>query len=189
MSLNRLIYDDCAYSKRLKESTGPLNYLLNPQKYENCHKCRVELGLFGGTNVSIGAGNLVDAESDLSGRTRLLSQCPTKKYAPKCSDPNNKCTYDTGIPFDCDACQPQKRHLRPCSLFQYKPRPNNVGYRIPEYKCPPSDLNQGRTVRPGLNYRGPSPYVPNEWQGQQGVRPPVKNPRRAQKLYRDQIYN
>ena len=184
MSLNRLIYDDCAYAKRIKESTDPVNYMLNPIRYENCNKCRVELGVVGGTNVSINDGNLVDVESDLSGRARLLSDCPSQKYQPsKC-----QCKLDSGIPGDCDSCQPQKRHLRPCSLFQYKPRPNNVGYRIPEYKCPPSNLNQ-KVVRPGLGYRGPSPYVPNEWQGQQGVRPPVPNPRKAQKLYRDQIYN
>ena len=51
MSSNRLIYDTCAYKKTLDESFGPLSYLLNPIKYENCNKCRMELGIVGGSNV------------------------------------------------------------------------------------------------------------------------------------------
>jgi len=178
MSLNRLIYDDCAYSKRIKESTGPLGYVLNPVKYENCHKCRAELGVLGGTNVSIGSGNLVDAESDLSGRTRLLSQCPTNKYKP--TNPlgdQHSCKNDTGIPHDCDECQPAKRHLRPCALFQYKPRPNNVGYTLPEMKC----SNGSNNALPN-NLRGKLSEVSGrttEWQGQTGVVPPVPNPRKS----------
>ena len=82
MSSSRLIYDDCAYEQRLKESTNPLRYMLNPQKYENCNKCRYELGLLGGANVSINSGNLVDVESDLSGRTRPLTECSANKYKP-----------------------------------------------------------------------------------------------------------
>ena len=52
MSSNRLIYDTCAYKKTLDQSVGPLSYVLNPIKYENCNKCRMELGLVGGTAVS-----------------------------------------------------------------------------------------------------------------------------------------
>ena len=62
MSSNRLMYDTCAYKKRLDESVGPLNYTLYPGKYENCSKCRIELGTVGGNNVSLFSGNLVDLE-------------------------------------------------------------------------------------------------------------------------------
>ena len=44
MSSNRLMYDACAYKKRLQESTTPLDYTLYPGKFENCSKCRIELG-------------------------------------------------------------------------------------------------------------------------------------------------
>ena len=70
MSSNRLIYDTCAYKKRLLESTGPLNYSMYTGKYENCAKCRVEFGTVGGNGVSLFNGNLVDLESDLRGQTR-----------------------------------------------------------------------------------------------------------------------
>ena len=32
MSSNRLMYDTCAYAKRIDESVGPLAYVLNPMK-------------------------------------------------------------------------------------------------------------------------------------------------------------
>ena len=47
MSSNRLKYDDCSYKTDLSQSVGPLEYVLNPSKYENCQKCRHEFGLLG----------------------------------------------------------------------------------------------------------------------------------------------
>ena len=84
MSSNRLIYDTCAYKKSLDQSVGPLSYLLNPIKYENCSKCRMELGIVGGTDVSQIKGNLVDLENDLRGATRTASLCPSNHYQPSC---------------------------------------------------------------------------------------------------------
>ena len=80
MSSNRLIYDTCAYKHELSQSVGPLQYILNPMKYENCNKCRMELGIVGGTAVSHIKGNLVDLETDLRGQTRRTTKCPSKLY-------------------------------------------------------------------------------------------------------------
>ena len=63
--MNELIYDNCEYNTKLSESVGPLEYMLDPMQYENCNKCRIELGIVGGNNVSHVKGNLVDLESDL----------------------------------------------------------------------------------------------------------------------------
>ena len=85
MSSNKLIYDECEYKKRLQESTGPLAYQLDIEKYENKKKCRVELGLLGGNNVSHIRGNYVDLEGDLRGLTRpptQSGQCPESLYHP-----------------------------------------------------------------------------------------------------------
>ena len=76
MSFNRLSYDTCEYRKTLDQSVSPLSYILNPMKYENCNKCRMELGIVGGSNVSQIAGDLVLLESDLRGQTRPASKCP-----------------------------------------------------------------------------------------------------------------
>ena len=130
MSFNRLKYDNCAYKQELNESVGTLSYILDPSKYENCNKCRMELGIIGGTNVSHIKGNLVDLETDLRGTTRMSSKCPTNKY-------HNTCPTSE----DMTNCQPNKivlqgnggnktrtvdttlEHLTSCQMIRYKPVP------------------------------------------------------------------
>ena len=43
MSSNRLMYDTCAYKTRVNESVGPLEYMLNPIRYENCNKFKMSI--------------------------------------------------------------------------------------------------------------------------------------------------
>ena len=90
MSSNRLSYDACAYQKNLKQSTGPLDYMLYTGKYENTAKCRIEFGVVGGNGVSLFSGNLVDLESDLRGQTRNASLCPSKMYNPEKDSPKGR---------------------------------------------------------------------------------------------------
>ena len=118
MSSNRLMYDTCAYAKRIEQSVDPLAYVLNPMKYENCQKCRHELGLVGGTAVSHIKGNLVDLENDLRGATRLNTLCPDRKFKPnkdnKIVIPGTSCskprTIDTSL-----------QHLPSCQMIRYRP--------------------------------------------------------------------
>ena len=77
MSFNRLQYDECAYSKEIKESTGSLEYNLFRGKYENCKQCPV--GEF--TNI-IEFGDRADVESELYGITRPGTLCPSLKFDP-----------------------------------------------------------------------------------------------------------
>ena len=88
MSSNRLMYDTCEYKNKLDESSSTLGYLLDNMKYENCNKCRMELGVLGGSGVSHIKGNLVDLEADLFGITRKASLCPSKKYNSSCATQN-----------------------------------------------------------------------------------------------------
>ena len=130
MSFNRLMYDSCSYKKTVEESTGTLSYMLNPIKYENCSKCRVEFGVLGGTNVSHTKGQLVDTESELRNITRMNSKCPTKKYIPQC---DKKSENDNGLP--CGPYQLSEKHLKPCSNFAQRPRIDNVGYTLAYPTC------------------------------------------------------
>lgn len=120
MSYNRLRYDQCAYKTEIDQSVGPLEYLLNPMKYENCQKCRHEFGLVGGTNVSHIKGNLVDLENDLRGQTRTLSNCPAKKYAPTegsfITRPATRC--NASVKLDLTPV-----HLPPCQMLRFPPVP------------------------------------------------------------------
>ena len=129
MSSNRLMYDTCAYKTRVNESVGPLEYMLNPIRYENCNKCRMELGTVGGTNVSHIKGNLVDLETELRGITRKASSCPSKKYQTSCQtgDLTNCAPKTINIP--ATACGEARTintdmvHLPSCQMIRYKPIP------------------------------------------------------------------
>lgn len=129
MSSNRLIYDTCAYKHDLVQSVGPLEYMLNPIKFENSSKCRMELGLLGGTAVSHVKGNLVDLETDLRGQTRRTTKCPTKLYQNPCPQGDiNNCNPGT-IQIPGDAAQTERTidttmlHLPSCQMIRYKPTP------------------------------------------------------------------
>ena len=157
MSFNRLQYDNCAYTHQLHESVGTLAYVLDPSKFENCNKCRMELGIIGGTNVSHIQGNLVDLETDLRGTTRLASKCPTKKYLNPC--PNG----------DMTTCQPSRitlkgtpantmndrvlntsmEHLQPCQMIRYRNTPNEPP--IPKVLCPQQQTTEGFANNGNIN--------------------------------------
>jgi hypothetical protein len=82
MSSNRLKYDVCSYKAELKQSIKPINYMLDPIKYNNCNRCIPNVGIVGGLAVSNIKGNLVDLESDLMGRTHVATRCPQYMYEP-----------------------------------------------------------------------------------------------------------
>ena len=127
MSSNRLMYDTCEYKTRLNESVGPLEYQLSADRYENCNKCRMDLGVVGGTSVSHIKGNLVDLETDLLGITRKASLCPTKKFTSACALGNMANCKPGNITINGENCG-QKRvidttpvHLKSCNMVRYKP--------------------------------------------------------------------
>jgi len=132
MSSNRLKYDACAYEKVLNESTGSFAYAMYTGKYENCAKCRIELGQFGGNAVSLFSGNLVDLESDLRGQTRPASLCPKNKYQPKCKTQNSKCD---GLP--CDVSKQYHLVDQPsCQMVRYPPNPKQPQFQLQGCQMP-----------------------------------------------------
>lgn len=148
MSSNRLIYDTCAYKKTLDQSTGPFSYSMYPGKFENCAKCRIELGQTGGNGVSLYSGNLVDLESDLRGQTRPASLCPAKHYQPMCRKPNS-----TGDGLPCDPATQYPLVNQPsCQMVRYPPVPMPPKTEI--QSCPQPDVK-----RVYQNSCGPSPNM------------------------------
>lgn len=173
MAFTSLLYDSCATKKRTEESTGILSYLMDPNKYYNCNPCRIDLGTTGGNQVSLYDGNLVDLDSDLSGRTRPASLCPSSKYLPgtiiQGRDTYNCAPGTTGEGLPCgDSKTMQQKlvHLPTCKLVQYKPRVDTVGY---ELNFPPC-ATVGNTPKPTKIKKRKNPYMPIEWQGQQGAK-------------------
>jgi hypothetical protein len=116
--MNRLSYDTCAYSKALSESVAPLDYMLDKSKYEHCDRCRIELGIVGGTAVSHVSGNLVDLENNLLGIDRPSTKCPAYKYLPvKPDQPLQGKEYIK--PVQHPVIDTHMRHLRACQMHDY----------------------------------------------------------------------
>ena len=129
-------------SKGAQSKYGSIYYALDPNKFYNCHDCRSDLGLMGGDNVSRTQKNMVDLESDLVGITRPNSLCPERKYLPHCQ----KCSEMSGLPC-VGSCKnvADMKHLKECSIIEYGPRLNHVGYDIKYPACqkitPPPQFN------------------------------------------------
>lgn len=175
MAFTRQLYDSCSAKKRTEEGTGVLSYLMDPNKFYNCNPCRIELGVVGGNNVSLYDGNIVDLESDLRGQTRVASHCPSNKFLPgtiiQGSDVN-QCTPDEcgvdGLPCGDAKCRREKLvHLPSCQMVQYKPRADNVGYKLKYPSCEAKAAPAKKSKK--CKKMRSNPYMPNEWQGQQGT--------------------
>ena len=117
---------------------------MDPIRYENCNKCRNELGLIGGTNVSHIRGNLVDLETELRGQTRHASLCPSKHYQTNCQTGDLTNCAPSNINIPPTSCGQQRTintemvHLPSCQMIRYKPVP------LPE----PMVVNQcGQTIK------------------------------------------
>jgi hypothetical protein len=71
---SRLIYDHCAYDKKLQESTSPFSYTMYGGKFESDKKCEYN------KYTKKYDTDIIDTESDLFNITRPASRCPSKKY-------------------------------------------------------------------------------------------------------------
>jgi hypothetical protein len=133
MSYTRSAYDACAYSSALNQSVAPLAYVLDPIKFEHCRKCRMEMGIVGGTAVShISERQLVDLEADLRGQTRPLTRCPQYLYTPS---PAGQLTPSIEYikPVTHPRLEGTMRHLPACQLFRTLETP--VEPSLPKFSC------------------------------------------------------
>lgn len=130
--MNRLTYDSCAYQQNLTQSVAPLSYVLDPIKYENCNKCRMELGIVGGTAVSHVSGNLVDLENDLRGANRPNTHCPAYKYVP--GDGLSVQGKEYIKPVDHPKVDTHMNHLPPCQMINYGAVP--LTPELQPFSCP-----------------------------------------------------
>ena len=87
MSFNRLQYDQCSYEQVVAETTGPGMYQLEtpPNTCKPCHPTDVRIRLQSGGVALNKKNDLIDIDSELSGISRNLSNCPKRKYLPNCN--------------------------------------------------------------------------------------------------------
>lgn len=117
--MNRLRYDDCEYKQTLSQSVNPVNYMLDPVRFEHCSMCRPALGIVGGTAVSHVTGNLVDLENNLFGIDRPGTQCAAYMHQP----PRGPGQPVQGREYIKPVCHPvvstEMRHLPTCQFSSY----------------------------------------------------------------------
>jgi hypothetical protein len=95
---SKLMYDPCAYNKRLTESTSVFTYNMYDGKFESCAKCVFD------HYVRPFDADIIDADSELRNITRPASNCPSRKYNPKCKKTANcVSTYDKSLSFPAPA--------------------------------------------------------------------------------------
>ena len=97
---------------------NPQTYVENVFSYVHKQPARHILGLVGGNEVSVPAGNLVDVESDLFGRTRDLTNDPSKKYqAPQ--NGKREIVFTDRSTGRTVTVSTQQQHLPTIQLFSY----------------------------------------------------------------------
>lgn len=129
--MNRLTYDQCAYKQYLNQSVSPMEYILDPIRYEHGAKCRMELGIVGGTAVSHINGNLVDLENDLRNANRPNTHCPSFKYLPPKGNVLQGKEYIK--PVQHPTIDLSMKHLQPCQIISYGEVP--LPPQTPMYQC------------------------------------------------------
>ena len=125
---NRTRYDPCEYKQAVTQSTNPLAYMLYPAKFESASKCRNQLGLVGGNEVSNVRGNLVDLESDLMGITRTAGRCDAVLYRPSCPMTETDCQppslkFTDRATGNVRTIDTRLGHQKQCQMFGYREVP------------------------------------------------------------------
>eukprot|EP00798_Chlamydomonas_sp_ICE-L_P017316 gene17316-23625_t len=120
----------------LGESTAPVEYLLDLSAHEHCDKCRVDIGIVGGTNVSHVNGTLVDIENDLKGINRPSTKCPGFNFLPTADGSIQGKEYIKPV------CHPRidmssHNHLPVCQFTRYPEHVQSAPPTPVQFTCPP----------------------------------------------------
>lgn len=113
-SFTRISDDDCAVQKSNEESAGPYAWRTDKSVIESKGACFLSASPFMQTPFPDIPAQSIDIDSELKGRTRPLSKCPSKKYLP-----SEKALPDNPI-TDCKDLRlvPEyTRTSRPCNIL------------------------------------------------------------------------
>ena len=118
-----LSYDNCAYRRRVNDSTTPLGYQLYEGKFQNCNKCTYN-GFYRPFDKSV-----VAIESELRNLTRPNSKCPELKYHPDCKR-SKYCTstFEHNLPriMDSNLCPVVRNNIRRMTVPGYSVPNGNI---------------------------------------------------------------
>lgn len=126
---SRSKYDQEYVQRDVKQSTAPLNYVLDPNYAGRCAPCLpTEIGWLGKQGVSYDTHRpLVDTETDLFNINRILTRDPNYKFQPVCN--SKKCN---GLINGCDSCQTPLYHFPTCDIKNESTRLSNPSSTLKE---------------------------------------------------------
>ena len=123
----RKMYDGCAYQQDTKQSTDPLEMVLDVTKYVHCNNiCRPS------EEYPPNAALLVDVESSLWGIDKLASDCDSAKH-PFCGPNGCLLTNDARVPPHITpyACERGKENDN-AVITTNMTMPTDPGFRVPD---------------------------------------------------------
>jgi len=124
----RRMYDGCAFEQNVKQSTDPLELVLDVTKYVHCNNICQPARQYPPNSML-----LVDVESSLWGLDKLASSCDQAKY-PYCGPNGCLLNDDPRIPPNLDPLACSWKHIddrgRAVIATNMK-MPTNPGYKIP----------------------------------------------------------
>ena len=142
----RRMYDNCAFAQDTKQSTDPLELILDVTKYVHCKNiCRPD------TEYPPNAARLVDVESSLWGIDKLSSKCDSAKH-PFCGPNGCLLTKDPRVapqitPYACERGHVGENAVIKTNMLPSRgpgytvPNPNvcnaqKNGYYVPQVRSP-----------------------------------------------------
>lgn len=167
LNWSRNRYDVGAEDYYTRQSTAPLEYILDPNYTEQCQPCRpASEGFISKQGVSYNTNSpIIDQESELFNLNRVLTRDPNYKYIPLCPDCGN---CQSGLPCgdamesQCSSCQSKLFDFQPCGIKHEYTRLSNPTCTLRETghnRFQPLCLNpqdESRWLHPGeigINWR------------------------------------
>jgi hypothetical protein len=128
------MYDTCAFQKNVKESTKPLSFYLDANKYVNCH-CP------SGPHKSVKTvGDMTDIESSLKGIDKIASHCDIAKH-PNCTQLG--CLTTNPINYISPYAYERGQDGENAVVTTNMKKPTNAGYSLPPTHICHQKNNQG----------------------------------------------
>lgn len=127
----RSMYDSCALQQNVKQSTDPLEFILDSSKYINNNNiCRPT------SNIPYNPAYLVDVESSLWGLDKISSKCDTSKY-PFCAPNGCLLTKDPRVPAHITPYACERGYAGEKAVITTNMRkPTDPGFRVaPQLSC------------------------------------------------------
>jgi hypothetical protein len=122
----RKMYDGCAIQQDLKQSTDPLELIMDVNKYVNCNNICKPVGQY-----PQNAASLVDVESSLWGIDKLASKCDSAKH-PFCSPNGCLLTKDPRVPPHITPYACERGHVGDNAVITTNMQmPKHPGFRVP----------------------------------------------------------